>query len=663
MRRSRRCRPFIATTLAVALALAVPVVASAQSPTGWVGSITVVYAWSGSDASGSTSHREEAQYTFDGSLQPGGPAGPLFYDQNTAWVASFYEHKSSPSGCPNDAPFSSDANGSGSGSGRGVVQFAQFGQDTDWQYNVSAASTSQPFTVTVVPSCGGGVTFSQNAFNADNAFDSVWSRLPAGQNPEQTTELSGQREFEGVTFCCDHVTVSWALSREADPPECSNGRDDDSDGFTDYAGGVPGLQDPGCASNEDDNEADDSDSDGDGLSDAEEQSLGTNPNDPDSDDDGLQDGDEVERGTAPLDPDSDDGGTTDGDEVGAGTDPLDPSDDGPRPACSDGADNDGDGRTDLADPGCDNAADNDETDPPPACDGLTTSEVKGTAPTFPGPVLPALASFPNNDAACEAVWVPQLDQTFVPQGIALEGLRTALVSGYVCDVVQDGSSAGDCDRNAADKELHFCRIFRVDLTTGAVLDSRDILRTQCKHGGGIVIDAQNRIWVSDTPRLILLDQGLQDPTVQTIKLVDLKGSFLTEGAADRLHVGDFRASRLYEYSYVQLEAAAGQPRPKDRKITTAQALSSLNLPAKSQGADFEAGELWISSSTARCGKLITPAGVKGFGPGSEEIEFGADALWAVFEAGSVPHFANRPFFPVIARFDAEKLVAGSTCRF
>ena len=43
------------------------------------------------------------------------------------------------------------------------------------------------------------------------------------------------------------------------------------------------------------------DSDGDGLSDAEEAELGTNPNDSDSDDDGVSDGQEVTDGTDPLD--------------------------------------------------------------------------------------------------------------------------------------------------------------------------------------------------------------------------------------------------------------------------------------------------------------------------------------------------------------------------
>ena len=85
------------------------------------------------------------------------------------------------------------------------------------------------------------------------------------------------------------------------------------------------------------------DPDGDGLSDAIEQTLGTDPNNPDSDGDGLNDGDEVSNGTDPTNPDSDSDGIDDGDEASYGTDPNDPDSDG------DGV-NDGDELTYGTDP-------------------------------------------------------------------------------------------------------------------------------------------------------------------------------------------------------------------------------------------------------------------------------------------------------------------------
>ncbi len=68
----------------------------------------------------------------------------------------------------------------------------------------------------------------------------------------------------------------------------------------------------------------DLDTDGDGLTDAEEAVLGTSPNNPDTDADGLSDGDEVNvHLTDPLVADTDGDGVSDGDEVANGTDPLD----------------------------------------------------------------------------------------------------------------------------------------------------------------------------------------------------------------------------------------------------------------------------------------------------------------------------------------------------
>jgi Bacterial TSP3 repeat len=79
--------------------------------------------------------------------------------------------------------------------------------------------------------------------------------------------------------------------------------DSDGDGITDpdeVSGGTDPL---------------DADSDDDGLTDGEEQTLGTDPNDSDTDDDELPDGIEVDNGSDPLDSDSDNDGIIDGEDV------------------------------------------------------------------------------------------------------------------------------------------------------------------------------------------------------------------------------------------------------------------------------------------------------------------------------------------------------------
>lgn len=67
------------------------------------------------------------------------------------------------------------------------------------------------------------------------------------------------------------------------------------------------------------------DSDGDGISDAEEEELGLDAASSDSDGDGLDDGTEIEQGLDPLNADSDGDGYSDAEELDAGKDPLDDS--------------------------------------------------------------------------------------------------------------------------------------------------------------------------------------------------------------------------------------------------------------------------------------------------------------------------------------------------
>lgn len=78
------------------------------------------------------------------------------------------------------------------------------------------------------------------------------------------------------------------------------------------------------------------DTDGDGLSDGEEVLIhGSNPLSPDTDGDILRDGDEVNiHRTSPTQADTDGGGVPDGAEVTRGTNPLDPRDDLPATATS-----------------------------------------------------------------------------------------------------------------------------------------------------------------------------------------------------------------------------------------------------------------------------------------------------------------------------------------
>lgn len=142
------------------------------------------------------------------------------------------------------------------------------------------------------------------------------------------------------------------------------------------------------------------DNDGDGLTNAQESVLGTDPNNADTDGGGVNDGEEVDIGLDPLDPadddsdrdgdglsdaeearigtnldvaDTDGGGAGDGDEVTAGLDPLDPADDAD--------DRDADELTDVEEAQIGTDPDNPDTDGGGTLDGV---EVRtGTDPLDP----------------------------------------------------------------------------------------------------------------------------------------------------------------------------------------------------------------------------------------------------------------------------------------
>ena len=117
-----------------------------------------------------------------------------------------------------------------------------------------------------------------------------------------------------------------------------NGTDSDGDGLADAEENTTGT-DPFVADTDGDGldderelalDADptDPDTDGDGISDGRAVELGISPADHDADADGLNDTRELDLETDPLRGDTDDDSLTDGQELDAGTDPTDPDTDG-----------------------------------------------------------------------------------------------------------------------------------------------------------------------------------------------------------------------------------------------------------------------------------------------------------------------------------------------
>jgi hypothetical protein len=276
------------------------------------------------------------------------------------------------------------------------------------------------------------------------------------------------------------------------------------------------------------------------------------------------------------------------------------------------------------------------------CDGVEFGDVHGSLAILDPP--DELESFATDEAACEAVWVPTLEDGFVPQGLDVRSNRTAFVSGYFHPIGQDSD----------DETGEHCRILQVNLSTGEQMgEEYDFPKNYCKHGGGISIDSTGKAWLADTDELIWLRNGgqlLTDPKARAGDLEGLKASFLVDGAGDTLWIGQWngevkKKNKICKFALSDLRkwvknGTTIRPDPDKCKPTG----------LKSQGAAFEGSKLWQSLSGAKSGKLKVGSDTYGFGPGSEEIEFDADGcLWAIFEAGTLKW--PKKFYPVIARFD------------
>ncbi|MFN3200917.1 MAG: lectin-like protein [Bradymonadia bacterium] len=170
------------------------------------------------------------------------------------------------------------------------------------------------------------------------------------------------------------------------------------------------------------------DADEDGLSDADEAALGTDPADPDSDDDGLLDGFEARYGFDPLtageeglDPDMD--GLTNLEEQAEGTRPD--RDDTDRDGVLDGAEIDGDPATDPLD------ADTDD-------DGLEDGEEAnlGSDPTAPDT---------DDDGLTDGAEVNNFGTSPILADTDSDGLSDAFELQYELDAINNDDSADDLD--------------------------------------------------------------------------------------------------------------------------------------------------------------------------------------------------------------------------
>lgn len=258
----------------------------------------------------------------------------------------------------------------------------------------------------------------------------------------------------------------------------------------------------------------------------------------------------------------------------------------------------------------------------------------------------ALSDVANAAAMTQRIWVPGLDEGYVPQGLTAIGSDLYL-SAYKSIDPRQGRGP--------------CRLYRLDVRSGVVTGQLD-LPPQCGHAGGLAKGPAGRLFVSDTHEVFEIELGDdRDPVIgrvaRSIELLGaVRGSFAA-GTGDSLWLGTYsKASdaKLYKFPFAALKL----------QLSEEDAAASLPLPTLAQGAAFDAaGRLWLSRSGSRLGELLqlhpasgevearylVPAGI-------EDLTFDASGqLWSLSEAGSRRWIGWDTFFPVVFRLDPARL--------
>lgn len=270
-------------------------------------------------------------------------------------------------------------------------------------------------------------------------------------------------------------------------------------------------------------------------------------------------------------------------------------------------------------------------------------DVSGARPTYDGREL---SDVPNAQAITRRLWMPGLDEGFVPQGLTVMA-GTVYVAAY--------RSA----ERAVDRGLG--RVFLIDAQSGALKGHFD-LPARFGHPGGLANDGQF-LYAADRGRLARIDvdaaiRGEGEKAIVAERTIDKKlgPSFLTyDGKV--LWFGPYEragAQKLYGIAPAELFD------PAQAHETLADISRTLPLPPLVQGAAFDAqGRLWLSTSSSRFGKLHRldpdtgaveaefdmPAGIEDIGRDAEGM------LWSVSEAGTRRWQGWSTFYPLVFRFD------------
>ena len=284
------------------------------------------------------------------------------------------------------------------------------------------------------------------------------------------------------------------------------------------------------------------------------------------------------------------------------------------------------------------------------CATVTPAGPLGTKPSY----LPAVTQdVPNGAALRHRIWTPALDETYVPQGLTNAG-RYLFVSSYrpTPDLKSDTGP---------------CRVFRIDKATGQAAGHFDIPAGTCTHSGGLAYVGGGKLLVADTFQLFLVDidkalaSGTSAGAQKAVKIAGgLRGSYAT---FDGTHawIGtwtqDAAKAVMWRLDPAFFERFDGQTVREDR------AIESIPVPLQAQGAAFDkAGNLWVSASNSRWGKLYRldrqgkVQAEYAMVAGLEDLTVDDDGqLWGLSESGTMKYLAWETKCPFIFRIDVGAL--------
>jgi len=275
--------------------------------------------------------------------------------------------------------------------------------------------------------------------------------------------------------------------------------------------------------------------------------------------------------------------------------------------------------------------------------------VLGPRPTY---AAAAPSAVPNAQAIRTRIWVPGLDEGYVPQGLTFaEG--QLLVSLY-------RSTEVNPDRGPS-------RVDRVDPRTGAVT-GRFELPADVGHPGGLAYAGAGTLYVADAGKLYKLDLP------RALATGDGGAAIVGRAAVERAMGPSFLAwdGRLLWFGrHLRSETArlfGVDPGAIFRvgvdRVTPAVAAMSFAIAPIGQGATFgRDGRLWLTQSNSRIGRLQrldaatgTVLGTFDVVAGIEDLARGPDGvLWSVSEAGSKRWLGWSTFYPLIFEIDVDAL--------